>query len=315
MKHKLFVMLSLLILLGMFLGACGSPATLPEEVEEVVATEVGTAEEEVEEAVSADLDSAYSTMLAEMQGYNTVKKEDLAVELLEEPPPFIIDVRTVDEVTENGHIPGAVHIPLNELGQHTDLLPSFDTPIVTYCAGGWRATIAMTELAAAGFEDVRALKAKFSEWVDAGYPVDPGLPPEPFVLDAANPDPAFMAAVDEMLSAREGWGGISAEDLNLALTENPDHILIDVRRAEELESNGLIEGSIHIPLEEFIANKDLWPADMDAPITIYCGSGHRSTMAAAMMWTYGYTDVTSLSGGFGGWADAGYPVVEYAAVQ
>jgi rhodanese-related sulfurtransferase len=38
-------------------------------------------------------------------------------------------------------------------------------------------------------------------------------------------------------------------------------------------------------------------------------------MAAAMMWTYGYTDVTSLSGGFGGWAEAGYPVVEYAAVQ
>jgi rhodanese-related sulfurtransferase len=32
----------------------------------------------------------------------------------------------------------------------------------------------------------------------------------------------------------------------------------------------------------------------------------------AILWTYGYDNVTSLSGGFGGWVDAGYPVIEYA---
>lgn len=76
----------------------------------------------------------------------------------------------------------------------------------------------------------------------------------------------------------------------------------------------MIEVALQIPLEEFIANKDLWPTDKDAPITIYCGRGHRFTMAAAMMWTYGYPDVTSLSGGFGGWVNAGYPDAEYAAM-
>jgi rhodanese-related sulfurtransferase len=261
------------------------------------------------------LDYSYSFLLENMVGYNTVQKEDLAVELLEEPPPFIIDVRTVDEVTENGYIPGAVHIPLNELGQHFDLLPSFDTPIVTYCAGGWRATIAMTQIGAAGWSDVRALKATFSEWVDAGYPVDPGLPSEPFVLNAAEPDPVFVAAVDETLSSREGWGVIKADDLNLAITENPEHILIDVRRAEEVEEKGVLEGAIHIPLESFIEMKDQWPADTAATITVYCGSGHRSTMAMTKLWTYGYEDVTSLSGGFSGWVDAGYPVVEYAGAM
>lgn len=62
-----------------------------------------------------------------------------------------------------------------------------------------------------------------------------------------------------------------------------------------------------------IDRKDIWPADKDAEIVIYCGSGHRSTMAMEMLLSYGYSNVTSLSGGFGGWVEAGYPVAEYAA--
>jgi rhodanese-related sulfurtransferase len=56
-----------------------------------------------------------------------------------------------------------------------------------------------------------------------------------------------------------------------------------------------------------------WPADKDATIVIYCGSGHRSTIAMAILWSYGYSNVTSLKGGFGGWVDAGFPVVEAVA--
>jgi len=65
----------------------------------------------------------------------------------------------------------------------------------------------------------------------------------------------------------------------------------------------------HIALEEMITKKDMWPAVEDT-ITAYCGSGHRSTMAMTMLWTYGYPDVTSLKGGFGGWAAEGYPTKE-----
>ena len=44
----------------------------------------------------------------------------------------------VAEVTDQGHIEGAVNIPLRELGDNLDLLPTADTPIVVYCgsAGG-----------------------------------------------------------------------------------------------------------------------------------------------------------------------------------
>jgi rhodanese-related sulfurtransferase len=36
-------------------------------------------------------------------------------------------------------------------------------------------------------------------------------------------------------------------------------------------------------------------------------------MAMTMLLTEGYTNVTSLKGGFGGWVEAGFPVAEYAA--
>jgi rhodanese-related sulfurtransferase len=319
MKERILILLSLLLVLSLALGACSPAAPAPADVAEPeVAEEAESAEEPAaEEAALAgpdEFDAAYGPMLSNMTAYNTVKMDALAEELLD-TPPFLIDVRTDDEVSENGHIPGAIHIPLNELGQHLDLLPSFKTPIVTYCAGGWRATIAMTQLAAAGWSDVRALKARFSDWVEAGYAVDPGFPPEAESLNTANPDPSFVEAFDRMLSNREGWGGISADDLNIALGEDPDRILIDVRRVEELEANGVIDAPnlVEIPVEDFVAQRDAWPTDLDAPITVYCGSGHRSTIAASIMWTYGYTNVTSLQGGFGGWKDAGYATIGGAA--
>ncbi|MCB9008287.1 MAG: hypothetical protein H6656_13105 [Ardenticatenaceae bacterium] len=264
-----------------------------------------------------DMDLAFATFLAGMEGYNTIGLDDLNLLLVEDPPPFVLDVREASEIEANGYIEGAVNIPLREVADHIEWLPSFDTPIVSYCGSGWRCTIALTALEAMGWEDVRGLKdGSFGGWVEAGYPVAEGLPLEPMVLDIAEPDPAAVAAMQEMLhNVPDGYGVITADDFNLALLENPDLIVIDVRRQEELEANGVIEAEnwIHVPLEEFVAMKDQWPADMDAPIVVYCGSGHRSTIAMSILWAYGYSDVHSLKGGFGGWVEAGYPVVEFAA--
>jgi len=260
----------------------------------------------------------YSAMLSSMSGYNTIKADGLLVELAEDQPPFLLDVRSAAELEENGHIEGATHIPLNELAQHLDLLPSFDTPIVAYCGSGWRATIAMTSLHAMGWTNVRALKTTFADWVAAGNPVVEGIP-EPMVLDVVEVNESLTAPVDTAVNiAKEtGWGGKAAEDLNLALVENPDMILIDVRTPEELAEKGVIavEGQelLAIPLESFLAEKAMWPADKDAEIVVYCGSGHRSTMAMTMLLTEGYTNVTSLKGGFGGWVEAGLPVAEFVA--
>jgi len=253
-----------------------------------------------------------------MVKYNTTGLDALNEALAGDPPPFVLDVRQPEELEEKGHIEGAVNVPLRELGQNLNLMPSFETPIVSYCGSGWRCTIAMTALGAMGWEDVLSLKGgSYGGWVEAGYPTIDGAAAEAMVLNAAEVDPYLQAIFDESIRAiPEGWGGISAEQLNTELAENPDLIVIDVRRQEEIEENGIVEAAnySHIPLEEFVERRTEWPADKDAPIVIYCGSGHRSTMAMMIMWSYGYEDVRSLKGGFGGWAAEGYPVVAYEPV-
>jgi rhodanese-related sulfurtransferase len=333
MKRGSYLLVIMFVLVSMILGACASAAATteapgvieapaepteaaPEPPAEEPAQEpepVETEEPEPARASEEDLDTAFSAMLASMEKYNTTKMDAVMEAMAEDVPPFLLDVRQPEELEEKGHIEGAVNIPLRELGKNLDKLPSFDTPIVAYCGSGWRATIAMTALSAMGWEDVKALKNTYQEWVDAGNPVVEGPAEGAPTLNAAEPAPGLVVAFDEMLSSiPEGWGVIKAEDLNLAMGEKPDMKLIDGRRQEEVDENGSIDsGDIeqtHIALEEFIDKKDMWPAVEDV-VSTYCGSGHRSTMAMTMLWTYGYPEVTSLKDGYGGWKESGFATV------
>ncbi len=262
-----------------------------------------------------ELDGAYSTFLADMEAYNTIGLDGLNTALVENPP-FLLDVRGPSEVENSGHIEGSVLIPLRDLADNLAYLPSFDTPIVSYCGSGWRCTIALTALEAMGWQDVKGLKGgSFGGWMEAGYSYVEGLEPEAEMLNAAVVDPGLVAVFDDTLTnLPDGWGVVKAGDLNTSLVENPDLVLIDVRTQPELEEKGVIENDnwVHIPLQDFIANQAEWP-EKDAKVVIYCAGGHRSTIAMTILYSYGYSDVGSLKGGFGGWAAEGYPIADYPA--
>ena len=90
-----------------------------------------------------------------------------------------------------------------------------------------------------------------------------------------SPDPALAASVDTQLaSLPENWGVLTSEALNEEIIEGEDLVIIDVRKAPELEEVGYLDGSTHIQLEEMINNKGMWPADLDANIVIYCKQAH-----------------------------------------
>jgi rhodanese-related sulfurtransferase len=82
----------------------------------------------------------------------------------------LVDVRA-DHEWEAGRIAGAAHLPLPELSERTGEIDK-DRPVVLYCRGGNRSTMATDALAAAGFE-----AAKLSEgivgWSEAGLPLEP----------------------------------------------------------------------------------------------------------------------------------------------
>jgi rhodanese-related sulfurtransferase len=82
----------------------------------------------------------------------------------------LIDVRAEHE-WEAGRIAGAAHLPLAELAERTGEIDT-DRPVVLYCRGGTRSTMATDALAEAGFD-----AAKMSEgivgWEEAGLPLEP----------------------------------------------------------------------------------------------------------------------------------------------
>ncbi|HDR9484503.1 TPA: ArsR family transcriptional regulator [Burkholderia aenigmatica] len=85
----------------------------------------------------------------------------------------LLDVRPHDEFTE-GHLPGALNIPLSELDARVSELPA-GTEIVAYCRGPYCvfAVEAVAALRARGFDAAR-LEDGFPEWKAAGLAVETG---------------------------------------------------------------------------------------------------------------------------------------------
>jgi len=65
----------------------------------------------------------------------------------------IIDVRTPGEFAE-GHVPGSVNIPLDQLPQRIEEVQRMEAPIVLCCRSGARSGVALDLLRAAGMEQV-----------------------------------------------------------------------------------------------------------------------------------------------------------------
>jgi rhodanese-related sulfurtransferase len=93
-----------------------------------------------------------------------------AAELLSsDQPPLAIDVRTPRE-REQKHIEGSLALPLNRLTDNLKTLPK-DRPLLVYCAGGYRSSIAASLLQRSGFASVSEIAGGFAAWEAASLPM------------------------------------------------------------------------------------------------------------------------------------------------
>ena len=83
----------------------------------------------------------------------------------------LVDVRRYDE-WEEGHIPGAVHVPRGSLESRIEgVVPDRSTPVVVYCASGERSAFGAKSLAELGYDSVVSLAGGFNEWKRNGHEV------------------------------------------------------------------------------------------------------------------------------------------------
>ena len=101
---------------------------------------------------------------------------------------------------------------------------------------------------------------------------------------------------------------VTPREVSQGLQAGETQHLIDVRERDEV-LDGYIPGAELIPrgFLEMTVEEDV-TTYREAAIVLYCAGGNRSALAARDLAAMGYTKVSSMSGGFKGWKDAGFSI-------
>lgn len=109
--------------------------------------------------------------------------------------------------------------------------------------------------------------------------------------------PGFLKLVDE---AKVGVREVSVRETLARLAANTSAMLIDIR--EDIEwAAGHAAGAEH--LGKGIIERDIEARvpDKATELILYCGGGFRSVLAADALQRMGYTQVSSMAGGWRAW--------------
>jgi rhodanese-related sulfurtransferase/glyoxylase-like metal-dependent hydrolase (beta-lactamase superfamily II) len=198
----------------------------------------------------------------------------LQLERARDEGALLVDVRTPYQF-DDAHVPGAVCIPIVEVGFGTKLawVADHDQPIVLIGRDDADAAHAADLAAAIGLRNIAGfLHGGMTSWRIEGKQVE----------------------------------SIERVDVD-ALHERGDSVqILDVREQAEWDE-AHIPGSVHIPYHDIRDVPD--ELHTDRPIAVICASGRRSVVAASLLQRHGRADVIHVvEGGVGTWARRGYEV-------
>src|SRR5512144_483518 len=183
----------------------------------------------------------------------------------------LVDVRPAASARE-GHIPGAVSLPLSQVPGALARLPDpkLKAPIVVYDVdGSTAARTAATLIKAAGQKNVTIVDGGIDAWKSAQLPLD-STEPRTTIAYAPKPRPGSLPA-DEFV--------------RIAKAPPADVIILDVRNADEAKA-GMIHGAKLMPEDQVAARLAELPKDKR--IVTHCTSGVRAEMAYHRLKEAGY---------------------------
>ncbi len=124
---------------------------------------------------------------------------------------------------------------------------------------------------------------------------------------------SFMQMTKEAMAQVEG---ISAEEVQQRLRQDPNALLVDVRDAADIPSTGLATGGLNISLGMLPVRADLELAeekrdailqDRSRQIITACQLGPNGAIGAKLLKDMGFTNVAYMEGGMAAWKAAGLP--------
>lgn len=108
-----------------------------------------------------------------------------------------------------------------------------------------------------------------------------------------------------MAEARDSVPEVTIDEVQAQMENGARPTLLDVREREEYRE-GHLEGSVPLPRGFLEMRIEEAVPDKSTPIVAYCAGGVRSLIAARTLKEMGYEKVTSMSGGYTAWKNAGY---------
>ncbi len=219
-------------------------------------------------ALDAELNRAGAPALTEMKPLPELSADQIPATAI------VLDTRPSQQFF-NGHILGAVHIPLG--GQYASFAATIlglDKDIVLVAEDEEHLEESRLRLARVGIERViGSLKGGMQEWTGP------------------------LAEIHQ----------VSVEDLR---REMADVQIVDVRREGEY-ADGHIEGAKLMPLHKL--ESMLTALDHDRPIAVHCKGGYRSAIGASLIQRAGFENIINVMGGFDAWRACGLPEADAVA--
>ena len=186
--------------------------------------------------------------------------------LINQDDILIIDTRSKEAYATEGTVPGAWYFGID--GGFAPWIGALIEDInqkIIFLAEEGRESEVVTRLSRVGYDNsLGYLKGGLQAWKDAGMEVDT-------------------------------IGSISAEEFKNNLAKNTMEVPVDVRKANEYNSEHVL-GVSNFPLDAIHTNLD--DLDKHRNYFIHCQSGYRSLIATSILKANGFMHVTDVRGGF-----------------
>ena len=273
-RTRLLPLLAVLTVLLLVLAACAD-----DDAEWEAGFDVGAAVE------------AHASTIPE--GWLRIGEAEGLDEAMQVKGAVIVDVRDPQDY-EAGHIPGAINIPIRELGDNLRHIPT-DSPVWIVCQTGWRTGMTVSSLRMMGYDNVQGWANEFPAWEESGFEVETSSGPEAQDLGEPELDPAMVAAVSEFLATLpDGWLLVPEVDDVLAAVDAGAELL-DVRQLESFEESHVTDATL-VPIRDLASPEAEIPTGTD--VIVYCQSGWRVSLAMPILHLLGYDNTLGYPGSF-----------------